>query len=462
VTLTSTLQDFVAKPTTLKRRAYRAVGVTIIGYAGSVFLRLAASIVVTRLLSPDLYGILAVITAIQLLIALLTDFGIRASLLRSPNSDNPQFQDTAWTLQVLRGILMFGVGLVVSGALYLSRLLELTPVDSAYGDPQLPVLISVSLLSSVILSCQSINYVLANRALNLERITAIDLISQAASLCLIGALAWMTRSIWSYVIGSLFTSFLIVLLSHVWLEGRIARFGWYKDAAVELSHFGKWVFLSSLISAFAISGDRLLLAALITPAALGNFNIATNIVAVPDAVTQRVFGNIALPALSEVWREQPHRLAEIYWRMRKIIDAGLVGFAGVLFAVGPSIISILYDSRYSTAGSMIQLLSFSLILSRFGIAPSLYLALGFSKYVTVLSIAKLFSLFSIVPLLYWFFGVPGAVFGVAVYMLPATVCIFIFNQRFGLNRVRTELALLTCWPIGWSIGVLASYLISIR
>ena len=40
---------------------------------------------------------------------------------------------------------------------------------------------------------------------------------------------------------------------------------------------------------------------------------------------------------------------------------GVVGFAGFLFAVGPCIISILYDSRYSAAGSMIQLLSFSLI-----------------------------------------------------------------------------------------------------
>jgi hypothetical protein len=74
----------------------------------------------------------------------------------------------------------------------------------------------------------------------------------------------------------------------------------------------------------------------------------------------------------------------------------------------------------------------------------------------------LLSMFSIVPFLYWFFGVSGAVLGIAVYLLPTTVCIFIFNQRFGLNRLRTEFALLACWPIGWTIGFLASYLISIH
>ena len=47
--LTSTLQDFIAKPTTLKLRAYRAGGVTIVGHFASVALRLAGTIVLTRL-----------------------------------------------------------------------------------------------------------------------------------------------------------------------------------------------------------------------------------------------------------------------------------------------------------------------------------------------------------------------------------------------------------------------------
>jgi O-antigen/teichoic acid export membrane protein len=459
---TNTLKVCIAKPTTLKLRAYRAAGVTIVGHFASLALRLAGTIVLSRLFSPDLFGIMAVINAVQVMIALLTDFGIRQSLVRSANSENPKFQDTAWTLQVLRGLLVFAGGLAVSGALYVIHLLDLTPIDSAYGGPQLPLLIVVSSLSIVICGFQSINYDLANRTLNLTRITTIDLVSQAASLCLVVAVAWITRSIWSYVVGGLFTSSLIVLLSHVCLEGRTARFGWHRDAAAELRHFGKWVFLSSAISAFVISGDRLLLAALITPTALGNFNIATNIVAVADAVIGRLFGNTMLPVLSEVWREQPHRLAEVYWRMKKIIDVGAVGFAGFLFAVGPCITSLLYDPRYSTAGSMIQLLSFSLILSRYGMATSLYLALGFSRYQTILSIVRLLSLFSIVPVLYWVFGTSGAILGIAIYLLPQTACIFAFNQRFRLNRARTELALLTCWPMGWTIGFLASYLIKLH
>ena len=138
---------------------------------------------------------------------------------------------------MLRGILVFGGALLVSGALYLIRLLDLAPIGSVYGDPQLPLLIVVSSLGSVILGFQSINYDLASRALNLGRITTIDLISQAASLCLVIAVAWVTRSIWSYVVGGLFTSSLIVLLSHVWLEGRTARFGWHRDAAAELEPF---------------------------------------------------------------------------------------------------------------------------------------------------------------------------------------------------------------------------------
>lgn len=452
----------VAKPNTLKIRAYRAVGVTIVGHCTSVALRFVGSIILTRILSPDLFGILAVITSVQMLIALLTDIGVRQVLVQSANSENTRFQDTAWTLQVLRGIVIFGVALLISATLHLISLVALAPSGSVYMDSHLPLLIAVSSLSSVILGFQSINYDLASRALNLGRITTIDVISQATSLCLVVSLAWVTRSIWSYVIGGIFTSCLIVMLSHLWLEGRTARFGWDRHAAAELRHFGKWVFLSSAIGAFGINGDRLLLAALTTPTALGTFSIATNIVAIPDAVVGRLFGNITLPALSEIWREQPHRLTEIYWRMRRMVDVGVLTLAGFLFAAGPCIISILYDSRYFAAGSMVQLLSLSLVLSRYGIAPNLYLALGYPRYVTLLTIVKLLSLFSIVPLLYWFFGVSGAILGIAIHMLPTTACIFALNQRFGLNRLATELALLMCWPVGWTVGKLASHLLPIH
>jgi O-antigen/teichoic acid export membrane protein len=450
--LSKQFSNFSRGPNTLKSRALQAASITVIGHFLSLSLRLFSSVILTRLLSPDLFGVLAVVTAIQIVIALLTDVGLRQAVVQSRRGSDRVFQDTAWTLQVLRGFIIWGVGLAIGAALYSVQIFELLPQGSAYSDAQLPRLVAVSSISGAILGLQSIHYILASRDLNLGRITMIDLVSQIGSLVVVVVIAWVTHSIWSYVLGGLFGALLLVVLSYFCLRGHISRLSFDRDAMAELSQFGKWVFLSSAVGALGLNGDRLLLAALVSPSVLGNFSIATNLAAVPEGVVNRVMGNISLPALSEVWRETPDRLAEVYWRMRCILDLAVISMAGLLFATGKWIIFLLYDSRYSAAGPMIQLLSFSLLLTRYSLAPNLYLALGFPHYVTLLTAVKMISLVTIVPLLYVLFDVPGAVIGISVHMLPFALCTFLINRRFRLNRFDLEIALLGAWPIGWVVG----------
>src|SRR4051812_43585507 len=107
---------------TLKSRTIRAGSVTVIGHFGSLVLRLLSSLILTRLLSPDLFGVLAVVTAIQVVLALLTDVGIRQAVIQSAAAERTTFRDTAWTLQIIRGFVIFGIGLVIAFVLYLARI----------------------------------------------------------------------------------------------------------------------------------------------------------------------------------------------------------------------------------------------------------------------------------------------------------------------------------------------------
>jgi O-antigen/teichoic acid export membrane protein len=423
----------------------------------SLALRLAGTIVLSRLLSPEVFGILVVVTAVQVVITLLTDIGLRPALVQSPSGDKEEFQDTAWTLQVMRGGVIFAVTLIIALLGLGAQLLGLFAVASTYAQPILPLLVAVSGLAGLILGFQSVSVAISSRGLNLGRITLIDLAAQAGSLGVVIALAWITRSIWSYVIGGLFSAAFTVLLSHAWLQGRRARFGWHAEAAAELKRFGKWVFLSSAVGALGLNGDRLLLAALVSPAVLGNFSIASNIAAIPDGVIGRLEGAISLPALSEVRRDQPHRLPEIFWRMRWVMDLAAVGLAGLLFSAGPAIIHLMYDARYASAGQVLQLLSLGLLLSRYGIASSVYLALGCPQYVTLLTGVKMISLFAIVPSLYFLFGVNGAIVGIAIHLLPVTIVIFLINQKWHLNNFVNEALLLLAWPLGWFFGLPFSF-----
>ncbi|MBR0697776.1 oligosaccharide flippase family protein [Bradyrhizobium lablabi] len=416
-------------------------------------LRFIATVILTRIFSPDAFGILAVIMSVQVVIALLTDIGLHQAVIQSKNGSDPALLNTAFTLQIGRGFFIWLLTLGLAGGLSVAIKYELVPGHSVYSNPQLPLYLGVVSLSAAISGFQSMKAITAGRNLQLGRLLVIELVTQLLGLVFIISIARITESLWSYIFGMLLSAAIAVFLSHVVLNGHPDRPGWSRDAAKELFQFGRWTFLSSFLSAFAANGDRLLFGVWFTPQLLGLYSIAYNLATVPEGLVNRVFGTVSFPALSEAARVQPRRFPEIYFRMRWITDSALLFLAGFLFSAGSMIVSIIYDARYTEAGWMLEYLSFGLIFVRYGLSQNAYLALGRPDYVSILSLAKLISLFSFASIFFYLFGVKGAVLGVAFHMLPTSLCTFYFNRKHGLNSLRLEICVLATWIFGWLVGV---------
>src|SRR5476649_1565669 len=97
------LKDSATGAPSLRARVFRAGSWSLIGHFLNLTMRLAGTLVLTRLFAPQLFGVLAVASAVQVAIGLLTDIGLRQALIRSPNGHDRRFLDTAWTVQILRG-----------------------------------------------------------------------------------------------------------------------------------------------------------------------------------------------------------------------------------------------------------------------------------------------------------------------------------------------------------------------
>jgi O-antigen/teichoic acid export membrane protein len=418
-------------------------------------LRLLGNLVTARLLSPDVFGFMAIVTSIQIIIALTGDIGLRQAVIRSAHIHDPLFLNTAWTVQILRGLSIWIMCVGVAIVLFVLNSSGSMPPGSVYANSSLPLLVAVTSFGIVIDSLQSMKVMSMGRSLDLRRLTIIEFLQMVIGLSVAISLAWATRSIWCFVASSLTGSIVSTLAGHVWLPGTRDRIAWDRKALKELMHFGKWASLSSFVGVLASNGNRLLLGAWLTPTSLGHFSIASNLSSVIDGIGTRFFGSVSLPALSEIVHDQPHRLREVYFRMRQGADTSYIGGAGFLFASGDAIISLLYDERYSAAGQMLQLLSFYLLFARYGLVQDVYIALGKPSYLTAINVMKVVSLFVMLPLMFYLFGTQGAILGVAIYLLPTVPLIFCFNQRHGLNSLLFELLILGVWPVGWLAGKIA-------
>lgn len=434
----------------------RAAGWSMMGYVLLQVLRIASSLILTRLLIPEMFGIMAVATMIQVSISMLSDLGLRPAAIQSRMGDEQSYLDTAWTLQILHGCLIWFACVLVAIGIGRAAHYGLFPAGSVYTVPELPAIIMALSFCTVIMGLQSTKLISAFRHLNLGRLTIIEIAAQVISLTVAVLLAWTTGSIWSFVVSTFVSCIVTTVLSHVWLPGANNGFFWEREAVWDLVRFGRWIMLSSILTVVAASGDRVFLAGWTSPMMLGLYSLAFNLIAMLEGAGGRLFSTVAMPALSKVARERPDQLRAMFLKIRLPFDLVFIGSAGAIFSGGNAIIEFLYDDRYLDAAPIIQILSFSLLTSRFSPLSAIYLAVNEPRNQTVLNFVRAVSIFVCIPLGYYMFGFHGALWAIALYGLPVFAVVFYFNRRHGLHSLPYELGVLLAWPVGFLVGTLAT------
>lgn len=446
----------------LRQRVFRAGGWSFAGYGLSQAIRLGGNLVMTRLLAPEMFGVIAIATMVTVILGMLSDIGLQQNIVQSRRGDDPDFLDTAWVLQIVRGGVLWLIALLLAAALHGANLRGLFPAQSVYASPVLPGVIAASAFAAVIAGFASTRIASAYRNFNQQRIIQIEVISQLSALATMIVLGFATRSIWALVTGGLVATLTATVLSHVWMDGSPNRFRTEKKSLAELIGFGKWIFISSAVGILAINGDRLLLGAYVDAHTLGLYAIAILIAGSIEGLLSRLFATVSLPALSEVARHNPAGLREVYYKLRVPGDLLLLFLGGLLFAAGHLAIDLLYDPRYAEAGGMLQILALSLFTARYGVAHQMYLAMGISRHLAIINVVRFLSLFTMVPVLYHFAGLQAAIWGIALHGLATLPFIFYFNAGLGLNDFRRELMVLVALPIGLLCGGLLTLLLQQR
>jgi len=437
----------------LKAMILKASSWILAGHFLSLSIRFVGTLVLSRIFTPEVFGIMAVVLSVQIVTHLFTDIGISQAVIQSPSGRDSAFLNTAWTIQVMRGFLIWGLGLLVAVCLMLADHFAWLAAGSVYAYPELPAILAVACLSAVIMGFQTTKVFLASRDMDMKRVTIIDLTSQLVALAFTITAGYLTRSIWSYVVAGLLNSFLSVAMSQLFLKGARNHFALDPTALQRLSKFGGWIFASSGMGGLAANGDRVILGGIVTPAVLGLYSIASNLVAVVDGVAGRIFGMVALPALSAIARDNPGQLPSLLHRIRLFVDPCMVALAGFIYAAAPTIISSLYDARYAEASAMLKILSLGLLFTRYNLAQSVYISLGLPNYLVVLNIARLASITGLIPLFFYLGGEEGAVLAIALHMVPVAAITLYLNSLHKLNNFKLELFVLCFWPAGWAAGI---------
>ncbi|MDJ0662234.1 MAG: oligosaccharide flippase family protein [Crocosphaera sp.] len=392
----------------IKKKAISGTIWTVVGYGGSQVLRLGGNIILTRLLVPELFGLMSLINTFLQGLQMFSDVGIQPSIIRSPRGDDPIFINTAWTLQAIRG---FG--------LWIACCVIAWPVASLYGEIQLLWLLPIVGLTTVTAGFSSTALVTLNRKMEIGKLTRFEMVCQVISLTVMMIWAYFQRTIWPLVGGSLLGGLVKSLWSHR-LEPEIQnRFTWEKESLEELLSFGRWIFFSTIAAFIASRADRLILAKLFSFELLGIYTIAVTFAEIPRSILQSVSGKVIFPVISQNTELPRQQLkAKIMAARRVILMIAALGVA-ILFSFGDVLILTLYDSRYAEASWMLPLLTVGLwpLILYLTIGPSL-MALGKPMYVTFATVSKGIYMILFLPIGFRLAGIVGIIIVIMLNDLP--------------------------------------------
>jgi O-antigen/teichoic acid export membrane protein len=436
----------------LRARVLRAGGWTLAGFALSQAIRFGANLVMTRLLVPEMFGVMAIATMVMYGLALFSDVGLRQSIVHSRRGGEAAFLNTAWAVQIARGFVIWGAAFGVSLIFIAANHFEVLSSTSVYADPTLPYVIIVLSFSAVIAGFESTKLHEASRGLVLDRVTRIDLASQLLGVLAMLAWALADRSIWALVAGGLCAAAVRALLTHAWLPGSANRWRWEGAAFREIMGVGKWIFAASVLGFLVNSADRLVLGALTSASVLGVYVIAFLLFSSVEQVLVKIIGDVSFPALSEVARVRPAALRSAYYRFHLAVGlpAGLA--AGLLVACAEPLVALLYDARYAEAGWMLRILAVALVTLPYRVATQCFLVLGEPQLMSRICLIRLAALCVLTPAGFHFFGLAGALWAIVLSYFSTLPTTLAFVVRHGLFDARKELLLLPPFLAGLALS----------
>ncbi|MBL1211612.1 oligosaccharide flippase family protein [Geminocystis sp. GBBB08] len=403
----------------LKKLAITATIWTLLGYGSSQVLRLGANLIITRLLLPEVFGLMSLVNTFIIGLNLFSDLGIVDSIVRHEKGEEKEFYNTAWTLQVIRGFVI-----------WIGSIIMAYPVSIFYESSSLKLLIPVLGLTSFINGFQSTSLHFLTRHINEKKKIIFNLLVQILSLLIMIVLAWQIRNVWSLVIANIISSVISTIITHRLIPEVKNYFYWDKSALEELFGYGKWIFISTILTFLAMQTDRLLLGRLFTIELLGIYTIAFMFADLPVQIIDRLNSSVVFPVVSKMKDLPRITLKQKIINKRKFLFALAILLIALLSSFGDLLITILYDDRYKQAAWMLPILSIGIWPNLLGVTMrSVQIGIGKPMYGAYGYLFKFIYMIVLLPLIASQMGILGGIIVIAFNDIP-----FYIAVQYGLWR----------------------------
>lgn len=419
-------------PVSFRSRILASVKLSSLQFLSRIGLRLVSTVVLTRLLAPEIYGVFAVVLVYRYILELISDLGLRSVILTNEEKPDDTFLKVCWSLSLMRGTAILMLSCCLGMLIFWLQNAGVFPEDSAYMATTLPLAIPALGISSFISGFISMNLYATERDMKFGKVTIGTIASNVAGLIVTIGLAYIFRSVWALVFGAVAQTLVLVIYSHFAFEGPRMRPAMERKALKIIFARAKWIIGHSGLTAASQAADRLMLGFVTASATFGYYYIARQVLELVNTFLNSIHMQMGLQVFTHILKT-PESFRKNYYRYRLFYDvpAGLA--AGGLFILAPILVDIVFDDRFANVAPIIQILVFALLLLGPLTLREAYSAERRFREMTLLSIVSAATLWSgLLVTTLRFDSFEGALYVIALYRTPEVFLLYLgaFRRRW--------------------------------
>lgn len=299
----------------LERHSLSGSAIVIGTQIGKSLLYLTSTIVLARVLSPEDFGLFAIVTAFTNFLLLFKDFGLSAATIQHKEIDRAQVSVLFWIN-------------VASGALLMSIVVLLAPVVAAlYVDPRLYA-VTLALSINFLLGSFTVQHqALLKRQMRFLALAITELLPLALGIVAAIIAAFQGFKYWALITMSLTTSASAVPITWIVCHWR-PMLRPANTSVKQMIRFGGYLTGANIINYLSRNADNVLIGWYWGAHQLGFYDRAYQLMFFPIYQINTPLSFVAIPLLSRL-RETPERYEEAYiklLRLTSILTMPLITF----------------------------------------------------------------------------------------------------------------------------------------
>ena len=310
-----------------------------------MLLQLFVSILVARLLSPEDYGVMAVLTVFATLSLVVVDSGFSQMLIRGENPSASDYRT------------VFGFNISMSLLLYALLTLLAAPIARFFEMPLIEEIAPVLFLLLPLNALCVIQQAICARNFRFDTLSKAIFMSSLISGAVAVVMALAGCGVWSLVGQRLAAMGVKALLLWWWSDWRPS--GEYRlDALKRMAPYSLRLMATDIIATLYNNISQLFVGKFYSAQMLGFYNQGQKLKDMPVAAIQQSVQSVTFPALSKI-KDEEQKFSESYRQLMVMVSTFLFPVMVGLIAIAPDMFAVLLGEKWMPTVPYFEILSLS-------------------------------------------------------------------------------------------------------